>query len=174
MDQTNRTWGYRPTGEAKIFDLALGAPLPEGWEASPACITDPALATAEALTAAAEGRPYAAPLEAAPIATSHPLAELEASVAEIERLKAIIAAGTEENARLVAEIEQAEADLDLTAKDIIALRASLEQAQRDGGFAAEERDAAKADLDALGQELARVRADLDTATAPKPAAKAGK
>lgn len=174
MDQTNATWGYKPTGEAKIFDLAPGEALPEGWEASPTCITDPALATAEALTAAAEGRPYLPPASVAPVSASTPLADLEASVAEIERLKAIIAAGTEENARLVAEIEQAEADLDLAAKDIVALRASLEQAQKDGGFAAEERDAAKADLDALGQELARVRADLDAATAPKPAAKAGK
>lgn len=174
MDQSNPTWGYRPTGEAKIFDLVPGETLPEGWEASPACITDPALATAEALTAAAEGRPYTPPAPVAVVVTDNPLAEIEAAVAESERLKGIIEAGMAENARLVSEIEQAEADLDLAAKDIVALRASLEQAQKDGGFAGEERDAALADLDKLKGELAQVRADLDAATAPKPAAKTGK
>jgi hypothetical protein len=171
MDQFIPTWGYRPTGEAKIFDLVPGTTLPEGWETSPACITDPALATAEALTAAAAGRPYVAPLETVLRSADAPLAELEASVAEIERLKAIIAAGMEENARLVAEIEQAETELDALAQDVIALRASLEQAQKDGGFAAGERDAAIADLDKLKGELVQVRADLDAATAPKPSTK---
>lgn len=52
-DSTSRikTWGYRPDGDAQIFDLAPGEGLPDSWHDSPACITDPALATADALSA---------------------------------------------------------------------------------------------------------------------------
>lgn len=45
------TWGYRPDGDARIFKLAPGEGLPDGWHLSPACIADPALATADALSA---------------------------------------------------------------------------------------------------------------------------
>lgn len=181
MPTTNPTWGYKPDGSAQIFDLAPGEGLPDGWQGSPACIADPALATAEALSARAEGRAYEVPafdaVSGFRIEHAEGSAEAEdlaGALAEIVRLQGIIDTGMAENARLVAEIEQAEAELDVTAKDIIALRASLEQAQKDGGFAVEERDGAIADLDKLKAELAQVRADLDAATAPKPAAKAGK
>ena len=45
------TWGYRPDGSARIFDLGPGEDLPDGWHPSPDVITDPARATAEALSA---------------------------------------------------------------------------------------------------------------------------
>lgn len=50
------TWGYKPDGEGRIFDLAPGEVLPEGWHASPDCIENPNFATAEALSARAAGR----------------------------------------------------------------------------------------------------------------------
>lgn len=31
MSKIHRTWGYHPTQEARIFDLAEGETLPEGW-----------------------------------------------------------------------------------------------------------------------------------------------
>jgi len=46
------TWGYKPNGAAKIFDIEDGASLPAGWLDSPACIEDETKATAEALTEA--------------------------------------------------------------------------------------------------------------------------
>jgi hypothetical protein len=49
--ETTPTWGYRPDGSAEIFDLGPGETLPEGWHPSPDVITDPARATAEALSA---------------------------------------------------------------------------------------------------------------------------
>ncbi|ACK84671.1 hypothetical protein [Methylorubrum extorquens] len=51
---TVATWGYQPSGAARIFDLAPGEALPDGWDASPSVINDPALASAEALSAAAQ------------------------------------------------------------------------------------------------------------------------
>jgi hypothetical protein len=45
------TWGYRPDGSARIFDLGPDETLPDGWHPSPTVITDPARATAEALSA---------------------------------------------------------------------------------------------------------------------------
>ena len=47
MDNTTPTWGYKPDGSADIFNLSLGESLPDGWSTSPACIVDPALATAD-------------------------------------------------------------------------------------------------------------------------------
>lgn len=181
--ETVPTWGYQPDGSAKIFDLAIGETLPEGWSASPAVIEDPSLATAEALTARAAGRAYPAPAQAMPgevavrdVAAVDPDA-LASAVAEIERLKGIIEAGMTENAAMVAEIETAEQTLGEAADRIAALTADLAKAQADGGFAVQERDAAFASLDALKAELDQVKADLDAATKPKtaaPASKAGK
>ena len=34
------TWGYRD-GEARLFELEPGAPLPSGWADSPAKVADP-------------------------------------------------------------------------------------------------------------------------------------
>ncbi|MBE7203656.1 MAG: helix-turn-helix domain-containing protein [Parafilimonas terrae] len=48
---THPTWGYRPDGSAEIFNLGPGESLPDGWHPSPDVITDPARATAEALSA---------------------------------------------------------------------------------------------------------------------------
>lgn len=31
MGKTHQTWGYHPTQEARIFELAEGETLPEGW-----------------------------------------------------------------------------------------------------------------------------------------------
>ncbi|POR42568.1 hypothetical protein [Methylobacterium sp. V23] len=187
------TWGYQPDGAARIFDLAPGEALPEGWFASPDCITDPTLATAEAITARAAGRAYETVLVVSDAATANPLAELEILVTENERLNGIITMGSAENQRLIAEIETVEDARDaalaevetargahaetLTALDhattaLTDLQAQLTKAQADGGFAVEERDAANADLETLRTELAQVRADLDAATAPKASGKA--
>lgn len=184
MSTKNPTWGYKPDGSAQVFDLFPGEGLPEGWEASPACISDPDLATAEALSARAEGRAYEMPVFDAVSGFRVPGAErsadadnLAAALAEIARLQSVIETGSAENAALVTEMEAAEATLAEAADRIAALNAALVQAQADGGFAAEERDAARADLDALKAELDQARADLDAATKPKaptPAAKAGK
>ena len=183
MDTTIPTWGYRPNGDARIFDLAPGQALPEGWEASPACITDPSLASADALTARAAGREYVPPK-----ADPKPLpASAAAAQVEIDRLQGIIDAGMAENQRLFEELDAAEAacdaaiaeaatarlahehtitSLDAATQDLDDLKAVLTKAQADGGFAVSERDAALADLDTLQAELAQARADLDVATAP--------
>lgn len=182
MDTTETlpTWGYKPDGSAQIFPLSPGETLPEGWSTSPSVIEDPALATAEALTARAAGRAYPQPAQVMPgegaVTAALPDA-LSAALAENERLRGIIDTGMAENAVLLAEMETAETTLSEAADRIAALNAALAQAQADGGFAAEERDAARADLDALKAELDQARADLDAATKPKaptPAAKAGK
>ena len=197
MDETADilpTWGYQPDGAARIFDLAPGEALPEGWFASPDCISDPTLATAEAVTARAAGRAYETVLVVSDAATANPLAELEILVAENERLNTIIATGTAENEKLVDEIEAVEAARDAAlaevetargahADTLVALDAAttaltdlqvqLTKAQADGGFAVAERDAANADLERLRDELAQARTDLDAATAPK-ASKAAK
>ncbi|MCC0807513.1 hypothetical protein FPV16_14955 [Methylobacterium sp. W2] len=174
MDQTIPTWGYKSDGSAEIFDLAPGEGLPEGWEASPTCIVDPAFATAEALTARSEGRVYVPPALAAAVAdpASGVLDELANAVAENERLQALISTGMAENERLIGEIEDAEAGLEAAAGEIVSLKGLLTKAQEDGGFAVSERDEALAKLDAVTANLTQARADLDAATAP-PAAKKG-
>lgn len=181
--ETIPTWGYQPDGSAKIFDLAPGEALPDGWSTSPAVIEDPSLATAEALTARAAGRAYPVPAQAMPgevapaAAPSTDPDALATALAEIERLRGIIEIGSAENAAMVAEIETAEQTLGAAADQIAALTEALQKAQADGGFAVQERDAAFASLDTLKAELDQVKADLDAATKPKtaaPATKAGK
>lgn len=56
------TWGYKHDGESCLFDLADGAELPEGWGDDVMIIADPALRTAEAITAAA-GASVAVPVK---------------------------------------------------------------------------------------------------------------
>lgn len=46
-------WGYKPDGQARLFDLEDGASLSEGWSDDHCVITDPAKSTGEAITAAA-------------------------------------------------------------------------------------------------------------------------
>ena len=188
MSKTIPTWGYKPDGSAEIFDLASGEGLPEGWHASPDCIADPALATAEALTARVDGRPAPAVLELLGDTGDRPAAIVDAdltnALAEIARLGDIIATGSSENEKLVDEIEAVEAARDaalaevetaraahadtLVALDaantaLTDLQAQLTQAQADGGFAVSERDEANADLERLRADLAQARADLDAA-----------
>lgn len=175
--ETIPTWGYKPDGSAKIFDLTLGEGLPDGWSTSPSVITDPELATADALTMRATGLIFKGHQtdegSAAPVADD----ALASALAEIERLRGIIETGSAENAAMVAEIETAEKTLGAAADQITALTDALAKAQADGGFALQERDAAFASLDALKAELDQAKADLDAATKPKapaPAPKAGK
>jgi len=184
MDETiptSPTWGYQPDGSARIFDLTPGESLPDGWNASPDCIADPALATADALTARAAGREYvaAAPLE---ILLAPP-----ASDAEVARLKDVIETGMAENQRLFEDLDAAESARDAALADAATARAThehtltaleeaqgelaslktlLTKAQEDGGFAVSERDEALKRLDAMSADLAQARADLDAATAP--------
>lgn len=170
------TWGYWPDGEAQIFPLAPGESLPDGWSASPSVITDPARATAEALTDRAAGRAYPAPpVEAAPVSTVP-----DAMLAEIERLNGIIATGMAENEGLIAEITKAEDLLDAAAADVATMRAALAKAEADGVAATAARDEAHAAIasvsaDAaaaiakLEADLAEARKDLEAATAPKVA-----
>ncbi|MCJ2107852.1 hypothetical protein MKK70_21225 [Methylobacterium sp. E-041] len=181
-DTTIPTWGYKPDGEARIFDLAAGADLPEGWNASPSCITDPALASADALTAAAAGRAYQPP-RADP---TPPPASAGAAMVEIDRLKGVIEAGMAENQRLFEELDAAEAardaaiadaataaaardrltsDLDTATADLASLRAALDAAITD-------KTDLVAKVDAISAELATARTDLDALTAPKSAGKA--
>lgn len=180
MDTTIPTWGYKPDGSAEIFDLARGEGLPEGWHASPDCIADPVFASAEALTARAEGRFYVPPVadETAADAVAESLnPEL---LAEVERLKAIIATGSAENEKLAADVETvmtenealelrastAASNLDRVVAEMAELKAVLVKAQEDGGFAVSERDEALAQIAALQAELGQARTDLDAATAP--------
>lgn len=168
---TVATWGYQPSGAGRIFDLAPGEALPDGWDASPSVITDPALASAEALSAAAQGRAYV-PAIAAEVRVDVPAVDTEMlgnALAEIERLQGVIEAGMAENASLVAEIEAAESALDGASTAMAELRDSLAKAHEDGRVNAAERDAAKAAVEALSADLAQVKADLDEATKPKPA-----
>ena len=178
MSTTNPTWGYRPDGSAQIFDLAPGKGLPDGWHDSPACITDPALATADALSAALQGRAYV-PAVADAISgfrVDEPIAvdadALANALAEIDRLKGVIEAGMKENETLVAEIESAEKTLEGASAAMAELQASLAKAHEDGRVTVAERNEAKAAAEALAAELAQVKADLDEATKPKPASAA--
>lgn len=176
MTTTNPTWGYKPDGAAQIFDLAPGEGLPDGWHDSPACITDPALATADALSAALQGRAYVPAIADAvsgfrvdePAAAVDPDA-LTNALAEIDRLKAVIETGSAENERLIAEIDAAEAALGDASTAMADLRESLARAHEDGRVNAAERDAAKAAVEALTADLAKAQADLAEATKPKPA-----
>jgi hypothetical protein len=173
MDSTETiaTWGYQPSGAAKIFDLAPGEALPDGWDASPSVITDPMLASAEALSAAVQGRVYI-PMIVAEVRADVPAVDPDAlanALAEIERLKGVIETGMAENAVLVGEIEAAEAALDDASKAMTDLRDSLAKAHEDGRVNAAERDAAKVAVEALTADLAKAHADLAEATKPKPA-----
>lgn len=177
MSTTNPTWGYRPNGEAQIFDLAPGEGLPDGWHDSPACIIDPALATADALSAALQGRAYVPPVADAVsgfrVDSEVPAAvdpdALANALAEIERLQGVIETGMAENASLVADIEAAEKALDEASTAMRDLRDSLAKAHEDGRVNAAERDAAKVAVEALTADLAKAHADLAEATKPKPA-----
>lgn len=165
------TWGYKADGEARIFRLGLGEDLPEGWSASPDVILDPAHATAEALTDRAAGRPYADPVvnkvDLIPAAASP-----DTAIDEIERLKGIIAAGSQENESLVEEIDRAEGLLAAAAAEISTLRLSLEKALADGADVAAARDEATAAIERLSADLDATRKDLEAATAPKTGARA--
>lgn len=168
---TVATWGYQPSGAARIFDLALGEALPDGWDASPSVITDPMLASAEALSAAVQGRVYA-PAIAAEVRVDVPAVDTEMlgnALAEIDRLKAVIETGMAENAELVAEIDAAGAALTSASAAMADLRESLAKAHEDGRVNAAERDAAKTAVEALTADLAKAQADLAEATKPKPA-----
>ena len=46
------TWGYRPDGSARIFDLEDGESLPAGWSDTPEVIEDESRRTAEAVSEA--------------------------------------------------------------------------------------------------------------------------
>ncbi|MEN3208642.1 hypothetical protein PUR23_01170 [Methylorubrum populi] len=170
MDTTETipTWGYKADGSAKIFDLAPSAALPEGWSASPTVITDPALATADALTMRATGLTFARAVEE-PASEPSAVDELLAALTEIDRLKAVIETGSAENERLIAEIDAAEAALGDASAAMADLRDSLAKAHEDGRVNAAERDAAKAAVEALTADLAKAQADLAEATKPKPA-----
>lgn len=179
--ETQSTWGYRPDGSAEIFELAPGQSLPDGWETSPACITNPVLATAEAITARSLGRTYLVPVadpvsgfrldveaaDAAPVTVDPDL--LANALAENDRLKGLIETGMAENASLVAEIEAAEKALDEAGAAMADLQAALAKAHEDGRVTVAERNEAKAAAEALAADLAKVKADLDEATKPKPA-----
>ncbi|WHQ72528.1 hypothetical protein [Methylorubrum extorquens] len=175
MSTINPTWGYKPDGAAQIFDLAPGERLPDGWHDSPACITDPALATADALSAALQGRAYVPAvadavsgfrLEGEPAAVDPDA--LASALAEIDRLKGVIEAGMAENATLVADIDAAEKTLEGASAAMSDLQSALAKAHEDGRVTVAERNAAKEAVEALAAELAQVKADLDAATAPKP------
>lgn len=182
MSTTNPTWGYKPDGSGQIFDLAPGEGLPDGWHDSPACITDPALATADALSAALQGRAYVpAVIDAVSgfrVDGEEPVAvdpdALANALAEIDRLKGVIETGMAENAELVAEIDAAGTALTSASAAMADLRDSLAKAHEDGRVNAAERDAAKAAVEALTADLAKAHADLEAATAPKPTAAKGK
>lgn len=165
------TWGYKPDGEARIFNLEAGESLPAGWDPSPSIIQNPAHATAQALTDRAAGRPYADPqvnaVDMIPAAASP-----DAAIAEIERLKGIIAAGSKENEDLVVEIDRAEGLLGAAAAEIATLKGALAKAEADGADVAAARDEAAAAVERLSAELAEARKDLEAATAPKTPAKA--
>ena len=174
MSTINPTWGYKPDGSAQIFDLAPGEGLPDGWHHSPACITDPALATADALSAALQGRAYV-PVVADAISgfrVDEPAAvdadALANALAEIDRLKGVIEAGMAENATLVADIDAAEKTLEGASAAMSDLQSALAKAHEDGRVTVAERNEAKAAAEALAAELAQAKADLDAATAPKP------
>lgn len=49
------TWGYKSTGESRLFDIEPGADMPEGWSDDVMIIDDVKKRTGEAITAAAEG-----------------------------------------------------------------------------------------------------------------------
>ncbi|MBA9067170.1 RNA polymerase-interacting CarD/CdnL/TRCF family regulator [Methylobacterium sp. RAS18] len=169
--QTVATWGYQPSGAARIFDLAPGEALPDGWDASPSVIIDSMLASAEALSAAVQGRVYV-PAIAAEVRVDVPAVDTEMlgnALAEIDRLKSVIEAGMAENATLVAQIESAEKTLEGASAAMAELQASLAKAHEDGRVTVAERNEAKAAAEALAAELAQVKADLDEATKPKPA-----
>lgn len=165
------TWGYKPDGEAQIFNLEAGASLPDGWHPSPSVITDPSRATAEALTDRAAGRPYADPVVNA-VDMIPAAASPDTAMAEIERLKGIIAVGSQENEALVEEIDKAEGLLGAAAAEIATLRAALAKAEADGADVLAARDEANAAIERLEAELATAKKDLEAATAPKTAAKA--
>lgn len=174
MDSTDTivtvaTWGYQPSGAARIFDLAPGEALPDGWDASPSVITDPALASAEALSAAVQGRAYVPATAVVGAMSAVDPDALGNALAEIERLQAVIATGMEENAALVAEIEAAEQAIEGASAVMADLQASLAKAHEDGRVNAAERDAAKVAVEALTADLAKAHADLAEATKPKPA-----
>lgn len=155
------TWIYAADGGAKIVNLAPGADAPEGWSRDIAIIKDQALATAEAVTARAEGRdafrPDVVEVESvlAEVALNAVPAEMhDAAIEQIAALTADIAKRDEFIAKGMAENEQ--------------LLAEVEAAEKQVAAAAEALKAAHA-------EIAALTAQLDAVTAPaKPQAKGGK
>lgn len=157
------TWGYRPDGSAEIFDLAPGEGLPDGWHPSPTVITDPTLATAEALSAtiargAEKPRPPAASLrapeaDAKGAKVSHPSQapdRADALQAENARLVAEVAELRRGLAAVQAAHDEALARAEALAAQITALSAPAEQGGEGGEVAA-------ADPAAPGSPPARTR-----------------
>jgi len=69
-------FGYKPTGEACLFDLSAGETLPAGWSRDVLVITDDAKRTSEAITAAAGGS-ILTPVKPAPEVTPIPPAPVK-------------------------------------------------------------------------------------------------
>lgn len=118
--------GYKADGSAWIFQLPPGAPLPEGWSPDPNVISDPAKRSAEAISAALEGRTYAPPAPSFNVVGPSEVETLRARVAELEadkaRLEDVIKAGTAENEKLVAENNALEEELTAAATEMVALK----------------------------------------------------
>ena len=108
----NPTWGYRPDGSAQIFDLGPGQALPDGWHPSPTVITDPARATAEALSATVARTaetPRRPAVHIPPSAASDAITVLEAEndrlAAEVAELRKALDASQAAHAEALAHIE---------------------------------------------------------------------
>ncbi|GLS44368.1 hypothetical protein [Methylobacterium brachythecii] len=170
------TWGYKPDGSAQIFDLSAGETLPAGWETSPTCITNPELATADALTARAEGRTYLQPAAdaghdvltdaAAPAVDPDAFAN---ALAEIDRLTDIIRGGQAQNDALITEIEAAEAAVETATTELISLRELLAAETTDKANALAKVETLTADLAKATTDLVEAHTALEQATAPAPA-----
>lgn len=128
------TWGYRPDGSAQIFDLGLGEVLPDGWHPSPTVITDPARATAEALSATAARvaqtpqRPAVPPTPLGADVIAALRAENARLAAEVAELRRALDAGRVAHAEALAHIETLSTQL----AEALALAAPVERGQADG------------------------------------------
>jgi chromosome segregation ATPase len=87
----NPTYLYHPSEEPRVFDLAPGEALPDGWHDKPV-----------------------PRVESAPASND----EIVAARAEVARLQDVIATGMAENERLADELEAKEDELEAAAKAI--------------------------------------------------------
>jgi hypothetical protein len=99
-------WGYHPTEEARIFELAEGEDLPEGWAARP-------VPTEDAPEPATSGEPSGSDDDGGD-SDDDASAELEAENASLKEQVADLQA---ENASLAAQLESARAELAKGADD---------------------------------------------------------